>query len=71
MTGVLLVQSAVAGLLSVADVASPSATPSATVTTVHAAGAALPTWGLAFLVAVFVVAVAIALPASLRRTRQP
>ncbi len=49
--------------------ASAVATPSASVTTVHAAGSALPTWGLLFLALVFVAAVAIALPVSLRRTR--
>lgn len=56
-------------MLTVVSAASATATPSATVTTVHAAGSALPTWGLLFLALVFVAAVAIALPVSLRRTR--
>lgn len=36
--------------------------------TVHAAGSSVPAWGLAFLLAVFVVAVALALPSTRRRS---
>lgn len=49
----------------------PSATARVSVTTtsttVHAAGSSLPDWGLIFLIAVFVAAVAVALPATRHR----
>lgn len=52
---------------------SPGASVLVTTTrsTVHAAGSTVPAWGLVFLVAVFVVAVALALPATRRRTAGP
>lgn len=72
-TGAALAASAPTPTVSVsAPAASGSARARVLVTTtrstVHAAGSTVPAWGLVFLVAVFVVAVALALPATRRRS---
>jgi hypothetical protein len=53
-----------------AGAASPAASVvvGTTRSTVHAAGSTVPGWGFVFLIALFVVAVAVALPATRRRT---
>lgn len=52
-----------------APVTSALVTSSTTTVTVHAGGSTLPGWGFLFLAVLFLAAVAVALPVSIRRTR--